>query len=100
VVEDLPADWFGPSNHDLLVQHVRHVVAARRVAQLIEAEEQSDGFTLERYDLLLRMHEREGRALSSLATRMRLTQQATIDEKKRKPQTSGKKPWEPDDEAS
>jgi hypothetical protein len=46
------------------------------------------------------MHEREGRALSSLATRMRLTQQATIDEKKRKPQSSGKKPWEPDDEAS
>ena len=64
------------------------------------AEEQSDGFTLERYDFLLRMQEREGRALSSLATHMRLTQQAMFDEKKRKPQTSGKKPWEPDDEAS
>jgi hypothetical protein len=100
VVEDLPADWFRPSNHALLVQHCRHVVAARRVAQLIEVEEQSDKFSLERYDFLLRVQEREGRALSSLATRMRLTQQAMLDEKKRKPQTSGKKPWEPDDEAS
>jgi hypothetical protein len=100
VVEDLPADWFPRETHSLLVQHVRHVVASRRIAQLIEAEEQSDGFTLERYDFLLRMQEREGRALSSLATCMRLTQQAMFDEKKRKPQTSGKKPWEPDNEAS
>ena len=100
VVEDLPADWFRPSNHALLAQYCRHVVASRRVAQLIEAEEQSNWFTLERYDFVLRMQEREGRALSSLATRMRLTQQAMFDEKKRKPQTSGKKPWEPDDEAS
>ena len=29
-----------------------------------------------------------------------MTQQAMFGEKKRKPQTSGKKPWEPDDEAS
>jgi hypothetical protein len=100
VVEDLPADWFRPHNAALPVQYVRHIVASRRVAELIEAEEQSGGFNLERYDFLLRMQEREGRALSSLATRMRLTQQATFDEKKRKPQTSGKKPWEPDDEAS
>jgi hypothetical protein len=100
VLDDLPADWFRPSNLALLEAYCRHVVASRRVAQLIEAEEQSDGFTLERYDFLLRVQEREGRALSSLATRMRLTQQATFDEKKRKPQTLGKKPWEPDDEAS
>ena len=100
VVNRLPADWFPRETHGLLAHYCRHVVAARRVAQLIEVEEQSDKFSLERYDSLLRMQEREGRALSSLATRMRLTQQATLDERKRKPQTSGKKPWEPDDEAS
>ena len=100
VLDDLPSDWFRPSNLALLETYCRHVVASRRIAQLIEAEEQSDGFTLERYDFLLRMQEREGRALSSLATCMRLTQQAMFDEKKRKPQTSGKKPWEPDNEAS
>jgi hypothetical protein len=100
VVNRLPADWFPRETHSLLVQYVRHVVASQRIAQLIAAEERSDGFTLERSDLLLRMQEREGRALSSLATRMRITQQATFDEKKRKPETAGKKPWEPDDEAS
>jgi hypothetical protein len=39
------------------------------------------------------MQEREGRALSSLATRMRLSQQTTYDKSKKKP-LQGKKPWE------
>jgi hypothetical protein len=39
------------------------------------------------------MQEREGRALSSLATRLRITQQATLSAKAKKP-TQVRKPWE------
>jgi hypothetical protein len=94
VVNRLPADWFPRETHGVLAQYCRHVVAARRVAQLVDAEERGEGeLDLSRYDQLLKMQEREGRALSSLATRLRITQQATLSEKARKP-TQGKKPWE------
>jgi len=92
VVNRLPADWFPRETHGVLAQYCRHVVAARRVAQLVASEESGD-LDLERYDQLLRMQEREGRALSSLATRLRITQQATMSEKARKPSTV-KKPWQ------
>ena len=35
IVDRLPADWFARETHALLVQYCRHVVAARRVSQLI-----------------------------------------------------------------
>lgn len=94
VVERMPADWFGRETHALLVQYCRHVVAARRIAQLIEKIEDDDGsFDLDAYDKVLKMQEREGRAISSLTTRMRLTQQASYDKSKKKP-ASTKRPWE------
>lgn len=92
VVNRLPADWFPRETHGVLAQYCRHVVAARRVAQLVAAEEAGE-FDLDRYDQLLKMQEREGRALSSLATRLRITQQATVDKRTQKPPQS-KKPWE------
>jgi hypothetical protein len=96
VVDRLPADWFPRETHGLLVQYCRHVVAARRVAQLIESLETSSDseFDVGRYDELLKMQEREGRALSSLATRMRLTQQTTYDKQKKKGSVGTKRPWE------
>ena len=99
VVNRLPADWFPRETHGLLAQYCRHVVAARRVAQLVRAAESEvdEGgqavLDLNRYDQLLKMQEREGRALSSLATRLRITQQATISEKTKKP-SQAKRPWE------
>ena len=92
VVNRLPADWFPRETHGVLAQYCRHVIAARRVAQLVAAEEAGE-FDLDRYDQLLRMQEREGRALSSLATRLRITQQATVDKRTQKP-AQAKKPWE------
>lgn len=94
IVNRLPASWFPRETHGVLAQYCRHIVAARRVAQLIEAAEESDEFRIDNYDVLLRMQEREGRALSSLATRMRLTQQATYDASKKKPDAPASKPWE------
>ena len=89
----LPADWFPRETHGMLAQYCRHVVAARRVAQLVSEHEASSEFDVEVYDRLLKMQEREGRALSSLATRMRLSQQTTYDKSKKKPAQT-RKPWE------
>lgn len=77
VVEALPADWFGRETWGMLEQYCKHAVSARRVADLIDAEEKASELDLERYDRLLKMQEREGRAMSSLATRLRITKQAT-----------------------
>jgi hypothetical protein len=95
IVSRMPADWFPRETHGLLAQYCRHVVAARRIAQLVAAmEADDDGFDLGAYDKALKMQEREGRAISSLATRMRLTQQTTYDKSKKKPAASGKRPWD------
>lgn len=98
VVERMPADWFPRETHGLLVQYCRHVIAARRIAQLIAKSEKAKAFDVDMYDKLLKMQEREGRAISSLATRMRITQQATVRaESARKPEQIAA-PWEEDDE--
>lgn len=95
VVNRLPAEWFPRETHAVLAQYCRHVVAARRIAQLVDRmESDQEGFSIEEYDRLLKMQEREGRALSSLATRMRLTQQSTYDETKRKSTKKEVRPWE------
>ena len=93
VVARLPADWFTRETHALLAQYCRHVVRARRIAQLIDQAEKSDPFDVKEYRDLLRSEEEQSRAIASLATRMRLTQQTTYDKSKKKP-GSGRKPWE------
>src|SRR5262245_52132194 len=92
VVDRLPADWFGAETTPLLTQYCRHVVSARRVTQLIEAVLKGKELDVEEYDRLLKMQEREGRAMSSLATRMRITQQATYDKSKKKRTSYNRKP--------
>lgn len=93
VVNRLAADHFPRETHALLAQYCRHVVAARRVAQLIGACEAESDLDVETYDRLLKMQEREGRALSSLATRLRITQQSTRSPDN-KPPSQVKKPWQ------
>lgn len=94
VVNRLPADWFPAETHSMLAQYCRHVIAARRIGQLVARAESGDEFDLREYDKLLQMQDREGRAMSSLATRMRMTQQSTYSEKKSKGGTISGKPWE------
>lgn len=107
VVNRLPGDWFQPETYPMLAQYCRHVVSARRVAELIatledemskeppEGESKVEAMlgATRTMDRLLKMQEREGRAMSSLATKMRLTQQSTYSPKHRKPSTE-KKPWQ------
>jgi len=84
IIGSLPADWFPPETHNLLSQYCRHSIAARNIGQLISNMEGLEAIEIDEYDKLLKMQEREGRAMSSLATRMRMTQQATYHPEKTK----------------
>lgn len=93
IVAALPADWFPRETHAMLAAYCRHVVALRRIGALIEQAGAGEAIDLDDYDKLLKMQERESRAMSSLATRMRLSQQATYSADKKKPRAA-QKPWE------
>lgn len=93
VVNRLPADWFPRETHGLLADYCRHVVKSRRIAQLVASAESDDPLDIDLLDKLYKMAERESRAASSLATRLRITQQATVSPKAKKPAQS-KRPWE------
>jgi hypothetical protein len=80
--------------------YCRHVVNGRILADELLSFERSwlaDNDGLRRYDRLLAMAERESRAASSLATRLRITRQA-IDQqtvaRKLGNHVKTKKPWE------
>jgi len=94
VVNRMSADWFPRETHGMLAQYCRHVVAARRVAQLVEQIERAEEFEIDAYDKALKMQEREGRAISSLATRMRISQQSTVRAEQARKPSQVKKPWE------
>lgn len=101
VVNDQPADSFTATHIPLLEMYCRHIVQGRILADEIlnfNREWLADDDGLKRYDRLLAMHEREGRAASSLATRLRITRQATehpvtVGRAQRR-QAKAPKPWE------
>ncbi len=93
VTNSLPPEWFPPCTLQLLIAYCKHVVANRRVGKLIAQVEAGKVIDVDEYDRLLKMQVRETRQISSLATRMRLTQQSTIDRERKKPVLT-KNPWE------
>jgi hypothetical protein len=101
MVNDQPADAFTPTHTPLLELYCRHVVQARVIADQIANFDPAwlnDDEGLKRYDRLLTMNERESRAASSLATRLRITRQAvehplTVG-RSLKNQSKARKPWE------
>ncbi len=95
VVNRMPAEWFPRETHGMLAQYCRHVVVSNKLAQLRHKLEVSKNFSLHEYDLLLKMQERESRIIASLATKMRISQQSTYDQSKKKPITLGR-PWDED----
>lgn len=108
VVNDQPASAFSATHAPLLEMYCRHVVQSRIIADEILSFDRAwlaDDDGLKRYDRLLAMQEREGRAASSLATRLRITRQAVEHPRttRRALDNSPKsrKPWElPHDEAA
>ena len=103
----LPPDYFPRETHALLAAYCRHVTAGRRIAAMIKTletaltEEANGGLTTVEavssrakiMDRLLGMQDREVRAASSLATRLRLTPQAQ-KRPEHTPSSFGPRPWE------
>lgn len=94
VVNSEPADWFSPGNVPLLSQYCRHTIHARRIAELIERATADPELAVSAYDRLLKMQDRESRAIASLATKMRISQQATTNHRGNKKPNAARKPWE------
>ena len=94
VVDRLPADWFARETHALLIQYCRHVVTARRIRQLITKLEAEEDFSLKDWAEALKMQQRESAILASLATKMRISQQATYDKSRKKGDGGSAKPWD------
>lgn len=94
VVDNWPADWFSPATTPLLAQYCRHSVKARQIAELIEKSMGDPDLSLQDFDRLLKMQERESRAIASLATKMRISQQATTNHRGNQKTQAKRKLWE------
>jgi hypothetical protein len=106
IVATEPPDRFNEVTKLLLAQYCRHISAARHTADLIKEcrAEIEKLFTepsglahikspeFKALDRLLKMQERESRAMASLATKLRITQQTTIN--KRGNRTERRPPWQ------
>src|SRR5215207_10071136 len=96
------AGWFNKGQFPLLKAYCRHFARAELLAEQVNSfrpEWLSQEGGLERFDALLTMAERESRALSSLATRMRITQQSQYGERAaatavRDANGLGPRPWD------
>lgn len=92
IVNSCEAERFTPDLLPLLEAYCRHRVALRRVGDLVAQAEADEEFNIVKYDRVLKMQEREGRALASLAVRLGFAKTAG-------PQPGGKgkansAPWE------
>lgn len=99
IVNSMPADWFSPENHALLMQYCRHVVNARRLAQLIDQECARDEVSQKNLCDLMAAEHKQSSAMKALAASMRLSQQSKYNAQsastasKRSGKTV-KRPWE------
>ncbi len=95
VVSVEPADWFSPSTTPLLTQYCRHVVAAKRIAQLVEIVSGGKEIDSMEYIKLLDAQRKESASIMALATKMRLSQQSTKNHRGNgKRPISISKPWD------
>ncbi|MDJ0922108.1 MAG: hypothetical protein QNI84_13355 [Henriciella sp.] len=106
VTNAMPSDWFTDETLALLESYCNHVANADSWVRLIQGfdvnwvnDPETGEAALARYEKFQKNFERETRAASSLATRMRMTQQAKYTTKSagtsakgRAP--GGRKPWE------
>lgn len=74
VINSMPADWFVAANLAMLCQYCRHVIMARRVAELLEVA-MTDG-DANKVEVLLRAQSRESKLISQMMTSLRMTPQS------------------------
>lgn len=95
IVDALPVDWFRQEAVDLLVQYCRHAARARMIAEQLN---EWDRFPVSpenrvKYVELLREELAQSKAMTEIATKMRITQRSTHDSTKRK-EVASTKLWE------
>lgn len=81
VVDAMPADWFPRETWGLLGQYCRHVVEARRIAQLIDQECAREDLDVLTYDRLLKLQRQESASIKAMSASMRLSQQSSYNAK-------------------
>ena len=82
IVARMPAAWFGKETWPLLIQLCRHVIAARRLAQLIhQAEHGDEDFLVDHWMRLLRALTGQTAVIASVSTKLRLSPQSSYSAK-------------------
>lgn len=95
IVNSMPSDWFSRPSLPMLTQYVRHTIASQNIAQLIaNATSDPDEINVKNYIALLRAQKEESMVISSLATRLRISPQATINKRGNQKDLNKSKPWE------
>jgi hypothetical protein len=93
VMNSSEGGWFTQANLPLLVQYCRHTIAARRLAELIERAIGQPNTDWGYFASLLTQQRGESALLSTLATKMRLCQQSTRNNRGNAPRV-GPAPWD------
>lgn len=98
VVSSMPADWFDAAVAPMISAYCGHAVKARELQ--VECNQDVDPEEIGLRDKLLSMREREVRAMTSLATRLRISPSSRWSEQKahtahEKAQRQEYKPWDP-----
>lgn len=96
IVNAHAADRFTRGQIAMLAAHCRHVVAQRRIGQMVDQLVDGDRpFDMDEYDRLLKMQERESRCLASLAVRLGFAYSTAYEKRPPKGGAAGAKPpWE------
>lgn len=95
IVNSMPADWFSRPSLPMLTQYVHHTIASQNIAQLIaDVTADPDEINVKSYIALLRAQKEESMVISSLATRLRISPQATINKRGNQKDLGKAKPWE------
>ena len=98
IVSTMGPGHFMRGNYPLLAQLCRHIVNARRLAQLIEQCAKEKDFDRKEFGILLQLEATESAAIMRLSRSMRLTQQAVkrLETTKHPKGERVKNPWDPE----
>lgn len=100
VVQAMPAGWFRREHWELLAMYCGHwcewVWCDAQVTACREQSRDGQGVHTEMYDFWCKQRDRERKAFADLATKMRLTQQATYHPERGKGPAGGgaPPPWQ------
>ena len=81
----LPQDWFPAEVWPMLAQLCRHICQARWFGETLQEVragilDPTDDDALDRIERLIRMHDREGKAIVALMVKLRITSQQRIED--------------------